>query len=151
MSFKVLRQIFSISVEKNWRLGSLDVKAAYLQATGFNREIYVRPPVEEHDASHVWQLEKQAYGLARLWFLTSFRALIVRGLRPCPYDETAFASDDYSLIVTVQVDNFIYTGTAASMDNFEEFMKTRFQLSELKLTNLPFLAQLSAEITKGLP
>jgi Reverse transcriptase (RNA-dependent DNA polymerase) len=78
MAVEILRLIVSIAAEKGWKLGSLDVKAAYLQAAGFQREIYVRPPSEEGDNSHVWKLEKHAYGLAdsgRLWFLTAFKAL----------------------------------------------------------------------------
>jgi Reverse transcriptase (RNA-dependent DNA polymerase) len=42
MAVEVLRIVVSIAVERGWRLGSLDVKAAYLQAMGFNREICVR-------------------------------------------------------------------------------------------------------------
>jgi hypothetical protein len=41
--------IVAIAVENQWRIGSLDVKAEYLQATGFNRIIYVRPPKEDQD------------------------------------------------------------------------------------------------------
>jgi Reverse transcriptase (RNA-dependent DNA polymerase) len=60
MSVDVLRIIVSIAVEIGWRLGSLDVKAAYLQAMGFSREIYVRPPKEENEKTHAWRLEKPA-------------------------------------------------------------------------------------------
>jgi Reverse transcriptase (RNA-dependent DNA polymerase) len=47
MAVEVLRIVVSIAVERGWRLGSLDIKAAYLQAIGLNREIHVRPPKEE--------------------------------------------------------------------------------------------------------
>jgi hypothetical protein len=92
----------------NW----IDVKNAYLQAMGFNREIYVRPPKEENEKTQEWCLEKPAYGLAdggRLWFLTGVRAMQDHNLRYFPYDRTLFASNDASIIVTTQVDNFIYT------------------------------------------
>jgi Reverse transcriptase (RNA-dependent DNA polymerase) len=110
MAVEVLRLIVSIAVEKDWGLGSMDVKDAYLQATGFNREINVRPPREEGDNSHLWRLEKTAYGLGdsgRLWFLTSFRNLKAHNLRSCSYDRSVFLSIDSTVYVTTQVDNFI--------------------------------------------
>jgi hypothetical protein len=138
MSVEVLRMIVSIAVENQWRIGSLDVKAAYLQATGFNRIIYVRPPKEDQDRNNLWKLEKPAYGLAdsgRLWFLTAFRALESHGLRSCPYDKTIFASKNSLLFVTTQVDNFLFTGTHSEMMLFTDYMKAQFQLSELEYDN----------------
>jgi Reverse transcriptase (RNA-dependent DNA polymerase) len=138
MSVEILRLIVSIAVENNWKIGSLDVKAAYLQATGFNRKIYVRPPKEERDSNNVWRLEKPAYGLAdsgRLWFLTAFRALESHGLNACPYDKTVFASKTALLFVTTQVDNFLFTGSDSEMKQFTDYMKAQFELSELEYDN----------------
>jgi hypothetical protein len=44
MSVEVMRLLVSIAAERGWRPGSLDIKAAYLQAAGFDRESFVRPP-----------------------------------------------------------------------------------------------------------
>jgi Reverse transcriptase (RNA-dependent DNA polymerase) len=57
MSTEVMRLLISVVAERGWRIGSLDVKAAYLQADGFNRDIFVRPPSEEGDSKHLWRLE----------------------------------------------------------------------------------------------
>jgi hypothetical protein len=138
MSVEVMRLLLSIAVEHGWRIGSLDVKAAYLQADGFNRDIFVRPPREEADSRHLWRLEKPAYGIVesgRLWFLTAFRALESFDLRPCPYDKTLFKLDDSSLLVTTQVDNFIFTGTHEPMERFAAYMARCFKLSELEYDN----------------
>jgi Reverse transcriptase (RNA-dependent DNA polymerase) len=138
MSVEIMRLLVSIAAERGWRLGSLDIKAAYLQATGFDRQIFVRPPKEEADSLHLWQLEKPAYGLVesgRLWFLTAFKALEAHELQPCPYDKTLFKLKDCSLFVTTQVDNFIFTGTDQAMDGFSAYMSTRFELSELEFDN----------------
>jgi Reverse transcriptase (RNA-dependent DNA polymerase) len=138
MSVEVMRLLVSMAAERGWRLGSLDIKAAYLQASGFDREIFVRPPKEEADSIHLWQLEKPAYGLVesgRLWFLTAFKALEAHELQPCPYDKTLFKLKDCSLFVTTQVDNFIFTGTDRAMNGFSAYMSTRFELSELDFDN----------------
>jgi hypothetical protein len=87
----MLRLLISVAAERGWRLGSLNVKAAYLQAAGFNINIFVRPPAEESDALHEWQLQKPAYGLVeirRLWFLTAFKALEAHELQSCPFEKT---------------------------------------------------------------
>jgi Reverse transcriptase (RNA-dependent DNA polymerase) len=44
MSLDAFRMMMLIAAESWWSLGSLDIKAAYLQADDFNREIYVTPP-----------------------------------------------------------------------------------------------------------
>jgi hypothetical protein len=36
---EVMRLVVSVAAECGWRLGSFDIKAVYLQATGFDREI----------------------------------------------------------------------------------------------------------------
>jgi hypothetical protein len=69
-------------------------------------------PRKKMKKTQEWCLEKPAYGLAdggRLWFLTGVRAMQDHKLRYFPYDKTLFASNDASIIVTTQVDNFIYT------------------------------------------
>jgi hypothetical protein len=88
--------------------------------------------------THAWRLENPAYGLAdsgRLWVLTGFRAMQDRNLRSCPYDKTILVSNEASIIVTTQVDNFIYTGTSVAMKTFESYMRSQFQLSELEYDN----------------
>ena len=78
MLVEVLRIVISIGVEKFWDIGSMDVRAAFLQAKGFNRTIYVRHPHEEKQPNILWKLLAAANGLVdsgRLWYLTSNSAL----------------------------------------------------------------------------
>jgi hypothetical protein len=138
MSFEAMCLIISIAAERKWRIGTPDVKAAYLQATGFCRKIYVRPPKEDADRSHLWQFKKPTNGLVEsglLWFLTSFRTLEAHNLRQCPYENTLFRSEYSDLFVTTQVDNFIYSGTDHAIGDFESNMESHFTLSELERDN----------------
>jgi Reverse transcriptase (RNA-dependent DNA polymerase) len=64
MSIDVFRMMLSVAAERGWSLGSLDIKAAYLQAEDFHREIYVTPPREEAEKDALWKLTTAAYGLA---------------------------------------------------------------------------------------
>ena len=59
MLMEVFRITISIRVEKSWDIGSMDIRAAFLQANGFNRSIYVRPPREEEQPKILWKLYLQ--------------------------------------------------------------------------------------------
>lgn len=79
MSEEVFRLVMSIATEFKWIIAEMDITAAYLQAKGFEREIYVRPPPQEEQSHQIWKLTKAAYGLAdsgRLWYLTSDSAIV---------------------------------------------------------------------------
>ncbi len=59
----IFRLVLSLAAEHAWQLGMMDVKAAYLQAKVFEREIYVRPPEEAQQPDVLWELIAAAYGL----------------------------------------------------------------------------------------
>lgn len=44
VSFEIFRFIFSLCAAFGWVVLQMDVKTAFLQARGFNRLVYVRPP-----------------------------------------------------------------------------------------------------------
>lgn len=51
---EVLRLVLSTTAEFGWEIGQIDIKAAYLQATGFSRVIYTRPPREAGEKGVLW-------------------------------------------------------------------------------------------------
>ena len=130
------RLLCSISAEKGWAICEMDVKSAYLQADGYEREVYILPPTEDKNRSNAWLLKRPAYGLVdsgRLWYLTSDKALISLGLTRCSNEHsTYYAMDETGLafLVVVQVDNYIYSGTTIWVEKFESFMKRRFHIGE---------------------
>lgn len=54
--------LISLAVEKGWTLRKMNVKSVYLQAKGFERDVFVRPPKEGNDRSGLWKLLVLAYG-----------------------------------------------------------------------------------------
>lgn len=121
----------------------MDVKAAFLQARNFNREICVRPPKEERCGKTIWQLTKAAYGLVdspRLWFITGDNALVNNfNLSRSKVEPTLYYSKckngDLRLIVVVQLNNYIYAGTEYMATEFERFLKNTFHIGEHKQSN----------------
>ena len=58
-------QVLSLGALKEWQIWSLDIKNAFLQADGSQREVFLLPPVE-WDLSgtySIWELHAPAYGL----------------------------------------------------------------------------------------
>ena len=76
----------------------MDIESAYLQAKGFARTIYVRPPKEAQQPRTLWRLNAAADGLTdsgRLWYLTSNEMLIKEhGLTRSRYDYSFYHSPD---------------------------------------------------------
>ena len=63
MLMEVFRIAISIGVEKSWDIGSIDMRAVFLQANGFNRSIYERPPREEEQPKTISKLLFAVYKL----------------------------------------------------------------------------------------
>eukprot|EP00171_Calliarthron_tuberculosum_P023568 IDg23568t1 len=132
------RLLLSISVEKNWEIAEMDIAAAYLQATGFIRDIFVVPPREEQVRGVLWKLKKAAYGLAdggRLWYLTSDQALCDEfGLTKSPLESTVYywknERENLIFMLVSQVDNYIYCGEQAEMCKFEVMLEGKFHVGE---------------------
>ena len=157
MLMEVFRIVISIGVEKIWDIGSMDVRAAFLQANGFNRTIYVRPPREEEQPGILWKLLTAAYGLVdsgRLWYLTSNTALCDSyGLTRSAYEPTLYFSRDKNenldFLVVVQVDNYVYTGTVERMNQFEQYLRAIFDVGECRRNNFNIYGASVSRLTDG--
>lgn len=143
MLMEVFRLVISVGVEQHWEIGSMDVRAAFLQADGFSRSIYVRPPREEGQKNVLWKLLAPAYGLVdsgRLWYLTSNSALCGEyGLSRSILEPTLYYSrssaKSLELLVVVQVDNYIYTGISDAMEEFEAYLSSAFDVGLVERNN----------------
>lgn len=147
VSFDIFRLVLSLCVVFGWVIGQMDVRAAFLQARGFNRRIFVRPPREAAAHGVLWLLTAAAYGLTdsgRLWYLTSNHDLIHKhGLTRSRYDHTLYYSKNTNgileFVLVVQVDDYLYGGTPERMEAFERFLKDTFTVSKLARSNLSLM------------
>lgn len=70
MNLESFTLVLSITKEKSWPFGRMDISTASLRTNGFERIIYVRPTKEVKDKSGLLKPLADAYGLAdsgRLW------------------------------------------------------------------------------------
>ena len=85
-SFKML---MVIAANEGFKVVSMDIRAAFLQANKLDREVYMRPPEDIKKSGKVWRLLKPLYGLddaSRKFWLKVKETLTGLGLRTLSED-----------------------------------------------------------------
>ncbi|GKE63340.1 putative ribonuclease H-like domain-containing protein, partial [Tanacetum coccineum] len=120
-----------------FKVYQMDVKSAFLYGT-INEEVYVSQPpgfVDPKFPKKVYKVVKARYGLhqaPKAWYATLSTFLLKSGYIKGTIDKTFFIKKDKNNIMLVQVyvDDIIFGYTKKSWcDEFEAFMKSRFQIS----------------------
>ncbi|KAK1429889.1 hypothetical protein QVD17_12206 [Tagetes erecta] len=122
-----------------FKVFQMDVKGAFLYGP-ITDDVYVRQPpgFEDPDYPHrVYKLSKALYGLhqaPKIWYETLSKHLLEHGFTRGQIDPTLFMKRENEdlLCVQVYVDDIIFGSTSSSMcKEFEEIMKSRFQMSSM--------------------
>ena len=82
-SFKLL---VALAANQNFKVVSMDIRAAFLQAKKLDREVFVRPPDDIKKEGKIWKLLKPLYGLddvSRKLYLKVKEMLQKLGLKHC--------------------------------------------------------------------
>ena len=58
-----LKMYFAIASNEGFKIRSVDIKTAFLQAKGLEREIYMEPPKDIKKEGKIWKLKKPLYRL----------------------------------------------------------------------------------------
>ena len=58
-----LKRYFAIIANEGFDLMSIDIREAFLQAKGLDREVYLEPPKDVEKEGIIWRLKKPLYGL----------------------------------------------------------------------------------------
>jgi len=116
------------------------VKSAFLHGE-LKEEIYVQQPngfVRKGEEEKVYKLKKALYGLKqtlRAWYNKIEAYFVQNGFDRCLCEHTLFTKSKEGgkiLIVSLYVDELIYTGNDGSMcDEFRRSMMTEFDMSDL--------------------
>ena len=59
-SFKIL---LAISANEDFKLASVDIRAAFLQLRTLDQDVFMLPPVDIKKPGIIWKLKKPLYGL----------------------------------------------------------------------------------------
>nr|KYP74877.1 Retrovirus-related Pol polyprotein from transposon TNT 1-94 [Cajanus cajan] len=135
-----IRIILSMAAQNGWIIFQLDVKSAFLHGE-LKEEIYVQQPAEfikKGKEEKVYKLRKALYGLKqapRAWYNRIEAYFLQNGFERCFCEHTLFtksAEGGKILIVSLYVDDLIYTGNDGSMCNdFRNIMMSKFDMTDL--------------------
>ncbi|MCH80374.1 copia-type polyprotein, partial [Trifolium medium] len=134
-----IRTVLALAASKGWNVFQLDVKSAFLHGE-LTEDIYVEQPLgyQKGDGSRVYKLKKALYGLKqapRAWYSKIESYFNSEKFEKCPSEHTLFVkqdSDNDILIVSIYVDDLIYTGSNKQMiTNFKESMQRKFAMTDL--------------------
>jgi hypothetical protein len=135
-----VRMIIALAAQRGWKIFQLDVKSAFLHGE-LSEDVYVEQPmgyVQKGNEYKVYILQKALYGLKqapRAWFSIIEAHFVSEGFQRCHSEQTLFVKTSNKgtiLIVSIYVDNLIYTGDDdVMMSKFKESMLREFDMSDL--------------------
>ncbi|KAI5353802.1 hypothetical protein L3X38_006696 [Prunus dulcis] len=136
-----VRTLVAVATQRNWSLFQLDVKSAFLNGV-LNEEVYVDQPsgfVIQGSEDKVYKLTKALYGLKqapRAWYEEINSYFIKTGFYRSPSEATLYTKMSTSgiLIVSLYVDDIIYTGSSKEMmAAFKNDMMRQYEMTDLGL------------------
>lgn len=141
-SLFVVRLLLSLVTFLQFRIGTADIKGAFLQSGPIKRDIYVRPPREWNTIRGIlWKLLKLPYGIADAgrqwqkvieeWMLTQAGLERVFGIPQLFVKRDQ--NDHISLIVAKVTDDFLLGGTIRQMQMFIDDLQKRFIVGKVAI------------------
>lgn len=119
-----IRLFLSCVSMMEWKNGSLDVKAAFLQSHTLDRSVYLIPPKDIQKDGILWLIKKPMYGLkdsAKNWFKTVESELQKLGCQQSILDPSVFTyrntSNELLGIFVCHVDDFLFSIGSESFNN----------------------------------
>ena len=139
------KMFYAVAANKQWKVESIDVTAAFLQGKLLDRAVFVVPPKEaEVPAGKIWQMKKAAYGLydaSRRFYCEVVEFLISLGCKTLVGDESfLYYHVDGRLegCLTVHVDDFQLAGTDRFTKNVSDVIVKKFKISKREQENFKF-------------
>ena len=83
----------ALAANQNFKVVSMDIRAAFLQAKTLDREVFVRPPNDIKKEGVIWKLLKPLYGLdgaSRKFYLKVKETLKELRLKTLPGDDAFY-------------------------------------------------------------
>ncbi|BBH04991.1 transposable element gene [Prunus dulcis] len=150
-----IRTLVALAAQKNWKLYQLDVKSAFLNGV-LEEEVYVDQPdgfVVKGSEDKVYKLHKALYGLKqapRAWYCEIDTYFAQYGFAKSPSEATLYTKtrgEAEILIVSIYVDDIVYTGSCQSMlEEFKQDMMVKYEMTDLGLLH-HFLGMESFKLT----
>ena len=140
-SFKIL---MAISANENFKLASVDIRAAFLQSRTLDRDVFMLPPADIKKPGIIWRLKKPLYGLddaSRKFWLRVKEVLKKMGLKVLEGDEAFYyLHKDGKLIgaVITHVDDFTLAGTEDFVNDVIKTVAEELTVSKIERENFRY-------------
>merc|ERR1712112_811995 len=140
-SFKLL---MALSANFNFKIISMDIRAAFPQAKTLDREVFVRPPRDIEKEGKVWKLLKPLYGLddaSRKFYLKVKETLQKMGLKTLPGDDAVYyehKNGELIGLILSHVDDFTIAGIPEFVERIVTGIKGKFTVSKVEEDNFRF-------------
>merc|ERR1712115_147238 len=140
-SFKLL---MALSANFNFKIVSMDIRAAFLQAKTLDREVFVRPPKDQEKEGVIRKLLKPLYGLdnaSRKFYLKVRETLKKLKLNTLPGDDAVYYQHKNGKLIGMilsHVDDFTIAGTREFVNRIVKGIKRKFTVSKVEENNFRF-------------
>lgn len=133
------RIVYTLAAANSWKIETVDIKAAFLQAQTLDRAVYVKPPRKLKKVGIIWQLDKPAYGLAdssRNWYVSLSTFLISVGCKRNDLDTALFYHREDSKLngmICLHVDDFLICGNTKFNQLVTKPLLAKYDISKHKI------------------
>merc|ERR1711881_354432 len=140
-SFKLL---MALCANLNFKIVSMDIRAAFLQAKTLDREVFVRPPKDIEKEGVIWKLLKPLYGLddaSRKFYLKVKESLQKLKLKTLPGDDAVYYEHKNGKLMGLilsHVDDFTIVGTREFVKRIVSGIQEKFTVSKVEEDNFRF-------------
>ena len=130
---------FAVAANEGFKLRSIDIRAAFLQAKCFDREVYMELPKDVKKEGKIWKLKKPLYGLndaSRKFWLKVREVFDECGLKILDGDEVFYCrhdkNGDLDGMISSHVDDFIFAGSDAFLEEITQKIAENLEISKLE-------------------
>jgi transposase InsO family protein/G:T-mismatch repair DNA endonuclease (very short patch repair protein) len=131
-----MRIFFTLAAALEQKIHAKDVKSAFLQGKGIERDVYIIPPVEEYQRNILWKLNKVVYGLndaSRNWYQTVLKEMNKTGCQASVYDGALFyykLANELAGMMVCHVDDFLDSGNEDFSQNVMNKITQKFKIGK---------------------
>ena len=135
-----MKTFIAVAANEQFKVCSVDITGAFLQADKIDREVFIRPPTDIKKANPgiLWKLNKPIYGLddsSRKFYLKVKKLFLKHGMEVMPADNAYFyLRKDGRLVgqVAIHVDDFFIGGEDTFNDWFLKMVADNLEISKVE-------------------
>ena len=140
VSRESLKMFVAIAANENFKICSMDITGAFLQADKLDRDVFLKPPLDirKERPGILWKLVKPLYGLddsSRKFYLRVKKMFLKKEMKILPSDYAYFYYRKGDKLVgqaVIHVDDFFIAGTDEFLDWFEQMVKNNLKVSRVE-------------------